>query len=171
MERKFARPFDLISAVLAYVNGKLVTTVEPIDSLYFITIPADEEGTVTFALESAEFGVQNSEFRIQNSPDAHYGTPEQPVLLGTQTSSSATVTAYPTVFTDKVTFYVGENQYENKEISVTVCDALGRQLLQEVRPIVNSQFSTLNLKDLSSGVYFATVSYGNSVTTVKLIKK
>ena len=156
-----------VERVLAYVNGKLVTTAEPIDSLYFITIPADEEGTVTFALESAEFGVQNSEFRIQNSP----GTPEQPVLLGTQTSSSATVTAYPTVFTDKVTFYVGENQYENKELSVTVCDALGRQLLQEVRPIVNSQFSTLNLKGLSSGVYFATVSYGNSVSTVKLIKK
>lgn len=160
-----------VERVLAYVNGKLVTTAEPIDSLYFITIPADEEGTVTFALESAEFGVQNSEFRIQNSPDAHYGTPEQPVLLGTQTSSSATVTAYPTVFSDQVTFYVGENQYENKEISVTVCDALGRQLLQEVRPIVNSQFSTLNLKEFSSGVYFATVSYGNSVTTVKLIKK
>ncbi len=160
-----------VERVLAYVNGKLVATAEPIDSLYFITTPADEEGTVTFALESAEFGVQNSEFRIQNSPDAHYGTPEQPVLLGTQTTSSASVTAYPTVFTDKVTFYVGENQYENKELSVTVCDALGRQLLQEVRPIVNSQFSTLNLKELSSGVYFATVSYGNSVTTVKLIKK
>ena len=156
-----------VERVLAYVNGKLVTTAEPIDSLYFITIPA----AVTFALESAGFGVQNSEFRIQNSPDAHYGTPEQPVLLGTQTSSSATVTAYPTVFSDKVTFYVGENQYENRELSVTVCDALGRQLLQEVRPIVNSQFSTLNLKELSSGVYFATVSYGNSVTTVKLIKK
>lgn len=160
-----------VERVLAYVNGKLVATAEPIDSLYFITIPADEEGTVTFALESAEFGVQNSEFRIQNSPDAHYGTPEQPVLLGTQTSSSATVTACPTVFTDKVTFYFGENQYENRELSVTVCDALGRQLLQEVRPIVNSQFSTLNLKELSSGVYFATVTYGNSVTTVKLIKK
>ncbi len=97
--------------------------------------------------------------------------PEEPVLLGTQTSSSATVTVYQTVFTDKVTFYVGENQYENKEISVTVCDALGRQLLHEVRPIVNSQFSTLNLKEFSSGVYFATVTYGNSATTVKLIKK
>lgn len=65
--KKVARPFDLISAVLAYVNGKLVATAEPIDSLYFITIPADEEGTVTFALESAEFGVQNSEFRIPDS--------------------------------------------------------------------------------------------------------
>lgn len=89
-----------VERVLAYVNGKLVATAEPIDSLYF-----------------------------------------------------------------------GENQYKNKEISVTVCDALGRQLLQEVRPIVNSQFSTLNLKEFSSGVYFATVTYGNSVTTVKLIKK
>ena len=160
-----------VERVLTYVNGKLVATAEPIDTLYFITIPADEMGVVTFALESGD-ETQHVSTTLPCLADAHYGTLEQPVMLGTQTSSSATVTAYPTVFTDQVTFYVnGEMRNEKEEMSVTLTDALGRHVLQEEKSIFNSQFSIPNLKDLPAGVYFATVSYNDNVTTIKLIKK
>jgi hypothetical protein len=159
-----------VDRVLAYVGDKLVATAEPIDSLYFITIPADEAGVVTFALESKEFGLQPSAFSLQTSPDAHYGTPEQPVLLSLATDATAAVTAYPTVFTDQVTFYLNENQNQNDKIGVTLTDALGRQVLQQEK-IQNSEFTIQNLKDLPSGVYFATVKYNDNVTTIKLIKK
>lgn len=160
-----------VERVLAYVGGNLVSSTEPIDDLYFITIPADETGMVTFALESGD-EAQHVSTTLPCLADAHYGTLEQPVMLGTQTSSSATVTAYPTVFTDQVTFYVnGEMRNEKEEMSVTLTDALGRHVLQEEKSIFNSQFSIPNLKDLPAGVYFATVSYNDNVTTIKLIKK
>ena len=154
--------------MLAYVNGKLVATAEPIDTLYFITIPADETGVVTFALESGD-ETQHVSTTLPCLADAHYGTLEQPVMLGTQTSSSATVTAYPTVFTDQVTIFLPGTQ-TSSSATVTLCDALGRQVLQQDE-ILNSQFSIPNLKDLPAGVYFATVSYNDNVTTIKLIKK
>jgi hypothetical protein len=158
-----------VERVLAYVGGKLAATAEPIDSLYFITIPADETGVVTFALESGN-GTQQVSTVLPCQADAHYGTLEHPVMLSLATDAAAAVTAYPTVFTDRVTFYLNGNQTENDRISVTLCDALGRQVLQQ-EGIPNAQFSILNLKDLPSGVYFATVSYNDNVTTIKLIKK
>lgn len=114
--------------------------------------------------------VQPSAFSLQTSPDAHYGTPEQPVMLSLATDASAAVTAYPTVFTDQVTFYLNENQNQNDKIGVTLTDALGRQVLQQEKN-QNSEFTIQNLKDLPSGVYFATVKYNDTVTTIKLIKK
>jgi len=160
-----------VDRVLAYVNGKLVATAEPIDSLFFITIPADETGVVTFALETSTSGIHNSQFTIHNSPDAHYGTLEQPVMLSLSTDASAAVTAYPTVFTDQVTFYVNEElRIKNEESSITLTDALGRKVLQQ-EITLNSYLLTLNLKDLPSGVYFATVKFNDNVTTIKLIKK
>lgn len=157
-----------VKRVLTYVNGKLVATAEPIDDLYFITIPADETGVVTFALESGD-EAQHVSTTLPCLADAHYGTLEQPVMLGTQTSSSATVTAYPTVFTDQVTIFLPSTQ-TSSSATVTLCDALGRQVLQQ-EGIQNSTFTIQNLKDLPSGVYFATVSYNDNVTTIKLIKK
>jgi hypothetical protein len=158
--------------VLAYVGGKLVATAESIDSLYYITIPADKAGLVTFALETSTSEILKSQFSILNSPDAHYGTLEQPVLLTLNSHSTLnSVSAYPTLFTDQVTFYLHENQNEDDKVSVTICDALGRQVLQEEKSILNSQFSILNLKDLSAGVYFATVNFNDTVTILKLIKK
>ena len=160
-----------VDRVLAYVNGKLVATAEPIDSLFFITIPADETGVVTFALETSTSGIHNSQFTIHNSPDAHYGTLEQPVMLSLATDASAAVTAYPTVFTDQVTFYVNEElRIKNEESSITLTDALGRKVLQQ-EITLNSYLLTLNLKNLPSGVYFATVKFNDNVTTIKLIKK
>ena len=162
-----------VERVLVYVNGKQVTAAEPIDSLYFITIPADEAGVVTFALETSTSEILNSQISIPNSPDAHYGTLEQPVLLtlNSQLSTLNSVSAYPTVFTDQVTFFVNEElRMKNEEFSVTLTDALGRQVLHQ-EGILNSQFSILNLDDLPSGVYFATVNYNDNITTIKLIKK
>ena len=85
------------------------------------------------------------------------------------TDGGATVTAYPTVFTDQVTIFLPGTQ-TSSSATVTLCDALGRQVLQQDE-ILNSQFSIPNLKDLPAGVYFATVSYNDNVTTIKLIKK
>jgi hypothetical protein len=75
------------------------------------------------------------------------------------------------VFTDQVTFYVNEElRIKNEESSITLTDALGRKVLQQ-EITLNSYLLTLNLKDLPSGVYFATVKFNDNVTTIKLIKK
>jgi hypothetical protein len=59
---------------------------------------------------------------------------------------------------------------KNEELSVTICDALGRVVLQQ-EGILNSQFSILNLEELHAGVYFATINNNGTLTTIKLIKK
>jgi hypothetical protein len=160
-----------VERVLAYVDGKLVAAAEPIDSLYFITIPADETGVVTFALESGD-GIQQASTSLPCRSDVHYGTPEQPVMLGLSGASLLpAVTAYPTVFTDQVTFYVNEELQKKDEVfCVTLSDALGRQVLQQ-EITLSPQPSTLDLKGLPVGIYFATVKYDDNVTTIKLIKK
>ena len=165
--------------VFVYVGGKLAATAEPIDSLFFITIPADESGLVTFALQT-DTGILNSQFSIHNSPNAHHGTPKQPVLLTGVHGRTPLPTVYPTVFTDQINISVPEAG-DQQPAQFTLRDALGRVFLHKTlnsQPKVGdrqwSQLSTLNsqlLESLPSGVYFATITYNNTVTTIKLIKK
>ena len=165
--------------VFVYVGGKLAATAEQIDSLFFITIPADESGLVTFALQT-DTGILNSQFSIHNSPNAHHGTPKQPVLLTGVHGRTPLPTVYPTVFTDQINISVPEAG-DQQPAQFTLRDALGREFLHKTlnsQPKVGdrqwSQLSTLNsqlLESLPSGVYFATITYNNTVTTIKLIKK
>ena len=158
----------------AYVEGQPIGSAEPMevngDMLYFLTLGTDQRGELSFTLEQDGVATQLSTLNSQLStvPNRHIGTLADPVVLSPLTSQ---VTAYPIPFTDQVTFFLNEElRMKNEELSVTICDALGRVVLQQ-EGILNSQFSILNLEELHAGVYFATINNNGTLTTIKLIKK
>lgn len=183
-----AEPAD---RVLAFVDGAIVAVAQPIDSLFFLSIPADKSGVVSFVLEQGD-RLLPSTTTLASAPDAHFGTPSQPVMLLLADSSSlSAVSAYPTVFTDRVTFYFDASSggrrsalrlysgdiptlqtfgAQNGTLTLTLCDALGRQLLHQEHPWA-SHLTLSDLSTLPAGIYFATITHGGSTTTIKLVKK
>ena len=87
------------------------------------------------------------------------------MLLTLGTDADATVTAYPTVFSDYVEFVVEEET----GMSITLYNATGVCVGEWTSQ--DSEFKIHNLKNLSAGVYFANVKNNDNVTTIKLIKK
>ena len=160
-----------VDRVLAYVGGHLVgdatSTAVDGDTLFFISLDADRSGDVTFLLECNGESLGQTQPMFPCRANAHHGTLKQPVLLNFS-KTGMEVKAYPTVFTDHVDVYVPEAS-DLQIAQFSLRDALGREVLHKT---LNSQLSTLNsLADLPAGVYFATVTYNNAVTTIKLIKK
>ena len=152
-----------VDRVLTYLDGKLVATTEPIDSLFFITIPADQTGLLSFALESNGEILGTTQALFQSQPDAHYGSLKQPVLLSLGTPSQS-ITAYPTLFTDHVDF----NGLPEKAV-IRLYNATGVLLGQYTTQ--NPETRIQNLENLPSGIYFTTINDSNNATTIKLIKK
>jgi len=73
--------------VYAYLDDELVGKATRVDSLFFLTIASDKQGTLRFETEDGEIlapvvgASPESERILSYEADTHHGTPEQPVLL------------------------------------------------------------------------------------------
>ena len=162
--------------VAAYVGDNLAGIALPQvvdgDTLFFITLGADRPGPVTFVLQAGGETIghlqpvnisQNADIPYQ--PNAHYGTLSQPVLLALAVSTEPSVSAFPTIFSDYVDFLIPADEHAR----VRIYSATGV-------PVAELEGATPSLRwtecsNLPAGVYFATINFNNTVTTIKLIKK
>ena len=142
------------------------------DTLFFITLGADRPGPVTFVLQAGGETIghlqpvtisQNADIPYQ--PNAHYGTLSQPVLLALAVSTEPSVSAFPSIFSDHVDFLIPADEHAR----VRIYSATGV-------PVAELEGATPSLRwtecsNLPAGVYFATINFNNTVTTIKLIKK
>lgn len=162
--------------VLAYVGSSLSAVAMPQvvdgDTLFFITIGSDQGGQVSFLLEYGDnlTGIASKRFSYQ--PNAHFGTLRQPVMLALEPSgeSSRSAVALPSVFTDRVTFAVTDSHAPlEAPMSVRIYSVQGVQvaILEGPAP----QLMWTECAALPAGVYFATINYNGTITTLKLIKK
>ncbi len=149
--------------VVACLDGQPVVTAQPIDGLYFVTIPADRAATLTFILERDGGQLGTAQPLIPVSPDAHYGSCSQPVLL---TLAAPAVTARPTIFTDHVDVTIPALQ---GEALIRIYNAAG--VLIGSHHTRTPQTHISNLENLPAGIYFATINSNDNTTTIKLIKK
>ncbi|MBP5540150.1 MAG: T9SS type A sorting domain-containing protein [Bacteroidales bacterium] len=164
--------------VLSYVSGTLTGTTTPQvvdgDTLFFITLGADKPGEVTFVLEDEGVILGQTEPMFPCRANTHHGSLKQPVMLTFGAMSEPSVKAYPTLFDDHVDFHIVSAGSLQSAVDITLRDAVGREIVHQTftpEDIVNSQLSILNLESLAAGVYFATVNFNNSTTTIKLVKK
>jgi hypothetical protein len=162
--------------VAAYVGDNLAGIALPQvvdgDTLFFITLGADRPSPVTFVLQAGDETIghlqpvnisQNTDIPYQ--PNAHYGTLSQPVLLALAVSTEPSVSAFPTIFSDYVDFLIPADEHAR----VRIYSATGV-------PVAELEGATPSLRwtecsNLPAGVYFATINFNNTVTTIKLIKK
>ena len=166
----------LYKRVLAYVGTTLSAVALPQivdgDTLLFLTIGSDLNGEVTFVLEQEDGLVGTARTRIPYQPDAHYGSLRQPVMLALESTVEGghSVVALPSVFTDRVTFAaIGSATPHNAHMSVRIYSVQGKQ----VATVEGSapQLLWTDCAALPAGVYFATITYNGTTTTLKLIKK
>ncbi len=166
----------LCKRVLAYVGTTLSAVALPQivdgDTLLFLTIGSDLNGEVTFVLEQEDGLVGTARTRIPYQPDAHYGSLRQPVMLALESTVEGghNVVALPSVFTDRVTFAaIGTATPHDAHMSVRIYSVQGKQ----VATVEGSapQLLWTDCAALPAGVYFATITYNGTTTTLKLIKK
>lgn len=156
------RPAD---RVLAYLDGRLVATATAIDSLFFITVPTDHAGSLTFGIEHDGKVLGTTQPLFTSQPDAHHGSLKHPVLLTLETPTPG-VTARPTIFTDHVDITLTGQQ---QATVIRLYNATG--VLMGEYTTHDSQYRIQQLEGLPSGIYFATVNNNDITTTIKLIKK
>ena len=162
--------------VLAYVGSSLSAVAMPQvvdgDTLFFITIGSDQGGQVSFLLEYGDNLTGIASKRIPYQPNAHFGTLRQPVMLALEPSgeSSRSAVALPSVFTDRVTFAVTDSHAPlDVPMSVRIYSVQGVQVATLEGPA--PQLMWTECAALPAGVYFATINYNGTITTLKLIKK
>lgn len=162
--------------VLAYVGSSLSAVALPQvvdgDTLFFITIGSDQDGQATFVLEYGDNLTGIASKRIPYQPNAHFGTLRQPVMLTLEPSgeSNCSAVALPSVFTDRVTFAVTDTHVPlDAQMSVRIFSVQGVQVarLEGSAP----QLLWTGGASLPAGVYFASINYNGTITTLKLIKK
>ena len=162
--------------VLTYVGASLsaVTPSQVVDgdTLFFITIGSDQSGQVSFVLEQEDGLTGIASTRIPYQPNAHFGSLGNPVMLALEPSdeSSHAVVALPSIFSDRVVFAVTDTHAPlDAPMSIRIFSVQGVQVaeLEGTAP----QLLWTDCAALPNGVYFASINYNGTVTTLKLIKK
>jgi hypothetical protein len=71
------------SGLEVYLDDQLVGRAEPMDSLYYVTVQSDKSGVLRFKTgEGTALLIANPQLSIIHClPNAHYGSPEAPVIL------------------------------------------------------------------------------------------
>jgi len=169
--------------VLAYVGSDLASVSSPCilgsDTLFFITVGSDRSGQVSFVLEEDGSRLGTATTLLPYQPNAHYGSLQEPLVL-TTASDNPSVVALPTVFNTHVDFYIsslerGQGYVSNPDmgdeqpVSVRIFTASGVPVAE-----INGKAPRLRwsgCETLAAGVYFATIVYNGTFTTIKLIKK
>jgi hypothetical protein len=162
--------------VLTYVGATLSAIALPQvvddDTLFFITIGSDHSGQVSFVLEQEDGLTGIASTRIPYQPNAHFGSLREPVMLALEPSdeSKPAVMALPSIFTDRVTFAVTDTHAPlDAQMSIRIYSVQGVQVASLEGPA--PQLMWTDCAALPDGVYFATINYNGTVTTLKLIKK
>ena len=162
--------------VLTYVGATLSAIALPQvvddDTLFFITIGSDHSGQVSFVLEQEDGLTGIASTRIPYQPNAHFGSLREPVMLALEPSdeSKPAVMALPSIFTDRVTFAVTDTRSPlDAQMSIRIYSVQGVQVASLEGPA--PQLMWTDCATLPDGVYFATINYNGTVTTLKLIKK
>ena len=162
--------------VLTYVGATLSAVALPQvvddDTLFFITIGSDHSGQVSFVLEQEDGLTGIASTRIPYQPNAHFGSLREPVMLALEPSdeSKPAVMALPSIFTDRVTFAVTDTHAPlDAQMSIRIYSVQGVQVASLEGPA--PQLMWTDCATLPDGVYFATINYNGTVTTLKLIKK
>ena len=140
--------------VLTYVGASLSAVTPPQvvdgDTLFFITIGSDQSGQVSFVLEQEDGHTGIASTRIPYQPNAHFGSLGSPVMLALEpvTDTHAPLDA---------------------PMSIRIFSVQGVQVaeLEGTAP----QLLWIDCAALPNGVYFASINYNGTVTTLKLIKK
>ena len=162
--------------VLAYVGSSLSAVSLPQvvdgDTLFFITIGSDQGGQVSFVLEQEDGLTGIASTRIPYQPNAHFGLLREPVMLALESSdeSSHAVAALPSVFSDRVVFTVTDTRVPaDARMSIRIFSVQGVQVAELEGSAPQMLWS--DCAALPNGVYFASINYNGTVTTLKLIKK
>lgn len=162
--------------VLTYVGATLSAIALPQvvddDTLFFITIGSDHSGQVSFVLEQEDGLTDIASTRIPYQPNAHFGSLREPVMLALEPSdeSKPAVMALPSIFTDRVTFVVTDTHAPlDAQMSIRIYSVQGVQVASLEGPA--PQLIWTDCAALPDGIYFASINYYGTVTTLKLIKK
>ena len=127
---------------------------------------------MSFVLEQEDGLTGIASTRIPYQPNAHFGLLREPVMLALESSdeSSHAVAALPSVFSDRVVFTVTDTRVPaDARMSIRIFSVQGVQVAELEGSAPQMLWS--DCAALPNGVYFASINYNGTVTTLKLIKK
>jgi hypothetical protein len=172
-------PYD--ASILCYVGNECrgignIVYVPSLDNyLYFITVGGNAEGeTLSFRLKTETGKVIALKERFTYKSNQLYGSIDQPVVFTIGSPDGSSIAAYPVPFTSELTLEYTVNDEERGLVEFSIMDATGRVLLYFDRLHIESGFYTMPLNDkvnnLSSGVYFITMTTQAGKQTLKAVK-
>ncbi len=164
--------FDNVT-LAAYVGDELAGRVAPqtTDSvpLFFLTVGAEQNGAVRFALEQNGETVAYSAPMFAYTADGVAGSLDAPLVIS---FARVAVEAYPSPFVDHVSISLTTPEAEGTA-DIRIYDATGR-LLTHATESVDGHLLLYRWDEAATvpaGVYTASVRYRNEIYNVKLIKQ